>query len=759
MTDLAIIGQEYFTARELAEIARWRGLTSFPTTKSGVIRLADREGWNDLPAPLARRRAGQKGGGGMEYSVRLLPERMQAALASLAVRAVETTALTIQKEAERRQVAALGTQSLRPRGKQVMEARAAILVAIEGHAIASGQKRSWAITRFLAAQTAYSARQDIEARRDRGEILTPAEKNSLVQPLALTTVTGFHLDPALLAVANDRKTRSCRVSERTLWRWFNTRDGKGTVALAPVPPKEPQPIPPAFGEFLRFYAIPTKPSASDAHREYLKAVEAKDGIQYEPVTLSQAQYILRNRLNNVEKHVGREGILTLRARLPYIQRTTDDMWPTTIYTADGKTFDAEVADPVSRRPMRPEITSILDVATRKCVGFAISRKENVIAVAEALRRACSGHGIPAMFYVDRGTGYKNKTFDGGATMDIAVSGLLGRLGITKMHALPYNSQAKGIIERFNAHWNDLAKTLPSYLGEDMDKEAGAKVHKASRADIREFGNSSLLPSWDDFLSMCERKIAEYNDRPHKGLPRYEDPETRRLRHMTPNEAWAAHVACGFEPIEIHAEDEDDLFRPYEIRTVRRALVEWNTNTYFHADLERYHEMKVLVGYDQTQADRVWVREFDRDSGLPGKLICVATFGGNKQRYVPLTAEQAALEGRVKGQMRRIGRKVEAVQDQLRAPLIEHLPEIPMETFEAAPVPLSARSAAAKERQEAAAIVSDADLARLCLADPSQLTEGRARLLREAMSRRNARELLRISGVDLDELDDLLRSAA
>ncbi len=62
-------------------------------------------------------------------------------------------------------------------------------------------------------------------------------------------------------------------------------------------------------------------------------------------------------------------------------------------TADGKTFDAEVEHPVTKRPFKPEITSILDVATRRCVGFSIALKENVISVTEALRNSCCDHGI------------------------------------------------------------------------------------------------------------------------------------------------------------------------------------------------------------------------------------------------------------------------------------------------------------------------------------------------------------------------------
>lgn len=293
----------------------------------------------------------------------------------------------------------------------------------------------------------------------------------------------------------------------------------------------------------------------------------------------------------------------------------------------------------------------------------------------------------------------------------------------------------------------------------MDKEASSKVHKLTRSEIAQFGSSRILPAWDEFLAMCEATVAAYNDRPHSGLPSFEDPATGQRRSMTPNEAWAAHVADGFEPVPVSAGEADDLFRPYEVRTVRRALVEWNTNSYYHDDLEKYHETRVAVGYDLHQADRVWVREIDEESGLPGSLICVAVFGGNSQRYVPLSFQRAAEEGRVRAQLRRIGKRAEAIQDQLRAPLLEHSPQVVMPDLKAAPEPIPVRTVQEDAPPATAAITSDADLAKLCLADPGQLTQGRAHVLREVMSRRNGRELLRISGVDLDELDALLRSAA
>lgn len=769
MNDLAPITaappaiKEFYTAREIAEIALRRGISGFPASKRGVIDHATRYGWNDFPDHLCRKREGR--GGGREYHITLLPQALRDALAGWDMQGALIRQHQAEQDADARKLAALRMSALPAHPRKVMDARAEVLRAIEGYAIAHQKSRSWGIARFLEAQEGYRQRQETERRRDEGLPLTEREVVALGKALILTAADGFHLRPEVLVDANDRGA-SAAISERTVWRWFKTRDERGVVALAPVPPKQEQEIPAGFYDFLKFWALPGKPSVPEAHKDYLEAVKARDGVQTMTVTLDQVQYILRNRIKELDKCVGREGLLTLKSRIGYVTRTTEDMWPTTIYTADGKTFDAEIADPVSYRAMRPEITSVLDVATRKCVGYAVSRKENVIAVTEALRRSCSAHGICAIFYTDRGAGYKNKTFDA------EVGGLMGRLGITKMHALPYNSQAKGIIERFNHVWNNLAKRMPTYIGRDMDKEAKKAVHKETRTEIREFGRARRLPSWEEFIAAVEKTIAVYNDKPHDGLPRFEDPETGRRRHMTPNEAWDAHVKNGFEPVRIDPAEEEDLFRPYTICTTRRSQVRWNTNDYFHEALERYYGEKVMVGYDLHQADRVWVREFDPESGNPGKLICVATYMGNAQRYIPLTAEQKALETRSKSAIKRLNDKIEAKQAELDAPwLIEAQPVEIADFIDMAPEPVSAAAQLVVDNATDAidpgkpsaprrrVFRSDEELAAWALKHPDELTSAQVALLRECVASRNKLKVFQMAGIDTEALRTLLRAAA
>lgn len=688
---------------------------------------------------------------------------MHTVITGREIRAHQLAAQEKERETARKKVAALSVTSLRFRQRQAMEARGEILLSIDRYiTMKGGWGRRKGILDFVQAQEEHAERQAALEKVEAGKALTDRERVLLERVSLLADPDGFGLLEDTLRLANDRSGDKFRISRATVYEWFSARDTGGITALAPALTKTEEPISEEFSAFLKFYCKPSKLAATEALEDY-KAENPGSKL-----TIEHVRYTLRHKLNDIEKNVGREGLLTLRSRMAYIQRSTENLFPTTIYTADGKTFDAEVENPFSKKPFKPEITSILDVATRRCVGFSIALKENVISVTEALRNACCDHGIPAIFYTDRGPGYKNKTLDGD------VNGLMGRLSITKMHALPYNSQAKGIIERFNGSvWNPLARKLPTYLGAEMDKEAAKIAHKATRSDLKEFGSSRLLPSWDDFRAMCENAIAKYNDRPHDGLPRFRDERTGKYRHYSPNEFWALHVADGFEPVPVDDDLRDDLFRPYEIRVARRGLVEWNTNHYYHAALERYHGEEVMVGYDFAQARYVWVREIDREEGQPGPLICVADFTGNKTDYVPRTFQQAAEDARHKGRVKRNEAKRRDIDAEYIAPyLLEETPIQPMPFIDIAPEPVPAGPVLVIDNSEAPSAASgaaetarrltfatDEALAAWALENPEKLTANQVGVLRRCLQRQTTIELFRLSGIDVDALRNVIRAAA
>src|SRR5690606_28996914 len=135
-----------------------------------------------------------------------------------------------------------------------------------------------------------------------------------------------------------------------------------------------------------------------------------------------------------------------------------------IYMADGHRCDLEVANPETGRPFRPEIVSVIDVRTRRCVGWSTGIAESAWLVADALRDA-AGKCIPGIFYTDRGCGFINRHLGAEA------EGVLARLGTSIETALPYGRQARGVVERFHRScWVRGARFLPGFVGRDMDRE-------------------------------------------------------------------------------------------------------------------------------------------------------------------------------------------------------------------------------------------------------------------------------------------------
>ncbi|MGR3760923.1 Mu transposase C-terminal domain-containing protein [Roseobacteraceae bacterium NS-SX3] len=642
-------------------------IASIPQTKRNINALAKREGWKDLGPGKARKRTGR--GGGWEYHVSCLPAEAQREYerrAGAAARAGDASR-ELQKAKAGQLISA---QSLDARRRQVMEARMAVLLEIDRRAAVNGTRLCRTIQELLG-----------EARAG----LCDARMAEL------------------LAKASDRP-RSPVPSERTIHRWrkayYQTAaEGGGHTALSLVPEtrrvkQDFDVLYPWFPEFLRHYAIPAKVSMAHALENYSGTLDnPADAPSYDQVR--RAMKALQGTDNHLLAHKGREGHLAIKARLMFKRRTLEGMEPTVIYSADGKTFDAEIAHPLHGRPFKPEITTVIDIVTRKIVGWSVDLAENTLTVTDALRHACVSHGVPAIFYTDRGPGYKNAT----------VEGLCARLSITLTHSLPYNSQARGAIERVNGSvWNKAAKEFVTYLGADMDREAAQRVHKRTRRDLKEFGTSALLPSFEEFLAVVEARVAAYNDASHESL-RVRDPITGRVRRGSPNEAWAEFASNGFDHFPVSDAEADDLFRPYVKRRCRRGEVEWIRNQYMHPALEPFHGQDVLVGYDIHDASKVWVRELDQVAGetQPGRLICVADFWHNKERYVPVTFEQHAREQRVKGQLRRLGAKQERAEADLRAPmLLDNAPEVPLAPAGSPQSELAERSAPVVELAPVAA---------------------------------------------------------
>ena len=320
------------------------------------------------------------------------------------------------------------------------------------------------------------------------------------------------------------------VSRRTVYKWIADEAALGVDGLAPR--ANPFGEPRWAGELLDAWKDPAKPSLAYIVEYVVPSMLANKAIS--PPTYSQARTYLM-KLGEVYKQRGRMGPRELRSIQTFRRRDTECLVPLEAVTADGHKFDAEVAHPLTGRPFRPEITTIVDIYTRRVVGVSFDLAESALAVMAAVRTCVLAAGVPSIFYCDNGSGYKNAWN----------AALMARTGTTLTHSRAYNAQAKGIVESLNKRlWvNMAAKRLPTYMGKDMDREARQKAYKETRRGV-----PGKLISWDGFCQFAIAAIDAYNARPHTGLPKVMG-ERGRLVHHSPDSYWQAALQAGWLPVK------------------------------------------------------------------------------------------------------------------------------------------------------------------------------------------------------------------
>ncbi len=459
---------------------------------------------------------------------------------------------------------------------------------------------------------------------------------------------------AMLRLAKDkrgRKSDSPYPSARTLQRWLAAQD------LTPKVPVKDMSVPEWAPAFLSYYQRPQKPSVAEAYKDFCKEVKRDD-----LPSIHQVRRFL-DKMGAVTRERGRMGDRELKNIQPFVRRAFDKLLPNDVWTADGHCFDAEVQHPYHGRPFRPEVTSIADVGTRRIVGYSIGLAEGALVVVEALADAGRSNGLPAIFYVDNGSGYDNDLIK-----DEGV-GLKGRLGFQVCHSLPYNSQARGVIERLHKTvWVSAAQKLESYMGAKMDREAKLAIFKITRKAIKNGGAIPLI-GWADFIAFCNERIAEYNDHPHRSLPKITDAAGKR-RHMSPNEMLAQHRAAGWEPLMLNGDEAETLYRPRVTRVAQRGEIAFGGYRYFSRDLTEFHGDTVQVAYDIHNAQWVWV--YDED----GRLICKAEWNANSADYFPMSQVEQARERRADARLQRLDAKREEIELERRGrPALEQAESI------------------------------------------------------------------------------------
>jgi putative transposase len=454
----------------------------------------------------------------------------------------------------------------------------------------------------------------------------------------------------LVTVANAKAGKTRGLSRSTLMRWMRDAKLGGAGALAPKVTGRDYTLEEDVAAVLALYRQPNKPSLIWC------ADRIADQLGVDSLALYHRANRYRKKIPQQVFHVGRHTGAALKALQPFRRRDFMSLAPNDVWVGDGHGAKLKVAHPVTGSPFVPEVTAILDVATRYCVGWSVSLSENCLAVADALRHSVSRHGVPLIYYSDNGGGQTNRMFDA------PITGTLGRLGIHHETGRPGNPQGRGVIERF---WQTtvmpLARQFETYQGKNADRETLRKVSIDIDRSLRAIKKGEVtalprrLPSWKQFLDALSAAIEDYNlNHQHRSLPKLNGTQ-----YSTPALFRAGKLAALGQKLHIPTGNElATLFMPAIRRKAIRGEVRLFNGIYFHKDLALVDGEEVQVCYDVHDVSRVWVKK------LSGEQIAEALLDGNRDGYMPQPLIERLATDRAK---RRLAR-VEAHADEIRAEL-------------------------------------------------------------------------------------------
>lgn len=636
----------HFAISELLEM----GLEILPNTMQGLYYKAKKENWLFRETPCQ----GGKGGVKREYALppavldAIWQRRAAAAVAEGAYGQPEPCVAGAAYQGEVLDAGRLNGSTAAQRGRE--GARIGVLRLVERIMAESGCGKEAAITTLLTM--AQMPNDDYAQAR------------------------------LMLRLANDaRGGGGALPSSRTIMRWFAAEKAG---SLMPKVPQANAGQPEWFGRFLAVWQTPQKLSVQAAYEVFARGELGREPAAALP-SVHQVRRLIE-KMPELARQKGRMGARALKSKQGFVRRGWKHLLPLQVVCADGQCFDAECGHPDNpHAPIRPEITLIVDVGTRRVVGFGMDLAESGRAVRSAMVQMMTTFGVADAFYADNGKGYTNKLLNDEAT------GLLGRVGMTLHLSAPYSSQARGVIERL--HKTILvkaAKRMPTYIGKDMDGEASRAVHKATRkaqkaqlalagrdvpaewAGVPALANIAstkprLLPTFAECRALIAQAINEYNNTPHRSMEMVLDV-SGAARRKTPNECWAEKwllMPEGERPMPVAADEQMYLFLPQVVRRFSRCEVRLRNNIYFNAALADWEGKEVRVAYNEHDARFVWL--FDEDGRYIGRM----EWNANQRDFFPKSVLLQDKEKRVDAQIKRHEGKIALLDGTRGAPVLEH----------------------------------------------------------------------------------------
>jgi putative transposase len=357
-------------------------------------------------------------------------------------------------------------------------------------------------------------------------------------------------------LAETRTVNGKKVDWRTLFRWLKRYRQGGKPALARKPNANRGQSSffkryPAAAELAKAtWLVPAAP----ADRAYRAILRNQDRLGIPDAELPSYATVRRylDKIPQPIKVLAREGQRRWNeTAAPHLTRDYTTVRPGTIYTSDHMIHDVEVRNDcfvnvAQDAPMRLRFTCIMDLSSRKIVGYAWTADGDSLSIATALRRAVERYGVPDVFYCDNGSDYKKLAKGalhtrptpeqiGAASAKLEHCGALQQLGIKVQMCLPYRPQGKNIERAFRTVHMRLDSIFRDYLtGSPATRPDAAVLIGTEHRRLQKMGlaqHSRLMPA-SYFIRLAETYIEQQYNAAH-------EHNGQGMKGRTPNEVFEA----------------------------------------------------------------------------------------------------------------------------------------------------------------------------------------------------------------------------
>ena len=269
-------------------------------------------------------------------------------------------------------------------------------------------------------------------------------------------------------------------------------------------------------------------------------------------------------------------------------------YPANVWMIDGTPIQFFCWNGTRTKQIRLYLFAVIDVCSRKIVGFDISYSEDKFSVMNALKMAVLSEGhLPAEIVSDNFSANKTEEI-------LELKALMEKIGTIWRLARVGNAQDKSYIERFFGAFQSVECALyEDYIGEGMGStRLNAKPNQEYQAKIAKM----VTPTEKEMKYRIAKMIAKYNERSSN-------------KKQSPNEVYKIAKP---NAKELDAFGVALLFWKKTSYTVKRGMVkitvrkqEYSFEIYDHKYKMELRDKKVTVRYDEHDLDRVMLfDEFD-----------------------------------------------------------------------------------------------------------------------------------------------------